>query len=130
MDNCYYVRDSDFDDGFMMKRIKIKRWLLKRCGIKKVVKMDGFIIVMLLLIIFKYREDIFEFWEIVMKYSIGVFYSLVIFFLLLEEIFKFFKEFIYFFFGDDDEVELEDFILKLKLGWRFLLFDVFGGSMQ
>lgn len=130
MDNCYYARDSDSDDGFMMKRTKTKRRPLKRRGTKKAAKTDGPIIAMLPSTTLKYREDTPEPRETAMKHSTGVSHSPVISPSPSEETLKPSKESTHFFFGDDDEAELEDSILKSKPGWRSPPFDAPGGSMQ
>ncbi|KAK0383215.1 hypothetical protein NLU13_9128 [Sarocladium strictum] len=130
MDAGYYARDSDSDDGFMMKKTKTKKRPLRRRGTKKAAKMDGPIIAMLPSTTLKYREDTPEPRETAMKHSTGISHSPVISPSPSEETLRPSKESTHFFFGDEDEAETEDSILNSKPGWRSPPFDTSSAGMH
>lgn len=130
IDNNCYVLDSDSDDGFMMKRTRTKRRPLKRRATKKATKSDGKTIEMLPSTTLKYREDTPEPRETAMKHSTGVSHSPIISPSPSEETLRPSKESTHFFFGDEDEAEMEESILNSKPGWRSPPFDLPGGGVQ
>ena len=72
VEHDWYGRDSDSEDGFMMKRTRTKRRKpIKRRGTKKSPKADGKIIAMLPSTTLKYREDTPGPQETAMKHSTG-----------------------------------------------------------
>lgn len=129
IEHDYYGRDSDSDDGFMMKRTKSKkRKPLKRRGTKKAPKTDGKSIAMLPSTTLKYRKDTPEPQETAMKHSTGR--SPLISPSPSEETLRPSKESKRFFFGDEDDGGFEDSILNSKPGWRSPPFDGSGGGVH
>ena len=119
VEHDWYGRDSDSEDGFMMKRTRTKRRKpIKRRGTKKSPKADGKIIAMLPSTTLKYREDTPGPQETAMKHSTGNLRNAILSPSPSDETLRPSKESTPFFFGDEEDTQIEDSLLSSKPGWR------------